>query len=1053
MSELVKIKLHDGEKSLLHHYLTAGKWEHPAGRVEDKEHHSDAAIRELKERTGYNIDKTKLKYDGHSEGFHQYSGSLKDVSKIDKAYYETGEPRQLKIANEILKIKANENFKPRVRVVMKHKGDYLMERMDNPKFPQNLGKLRFPGGGAEPGETISEAVKRELKEELSLNIDTKHITYLGADGEQHYVSLSNHDLKPGKFTSSVGGDKHIEILKGSLDDKNYWGKDIRMFKKAGNVIAHIGGASGSGKTHLLEALKAKYPHLNTKDLDEFDEQGEKDLGYKHIRKKNYSDEMLANLAKKRQELMDQYIGSNDNIVLGGHHTEADHILSIPTNNKMLLDRGPLRSSIQGYIRSQISGQHPRSIFDLRSDYAEANDTIRDLKKENYKPHSYNDILNNNMFKKAGWHIVYPDGRHIKKHELQPRPKDATPDNGDPYTPWYNKIEHAHIRDEPSNPNGKDHPWKGSLHIKAKDLPSALLRAKNYKPGMLKEANALMRALPKINKVFTPFQVAGKANKTRIETYLGQPGWNEQGFVASTLPFKDVRSINNSNIAPELRGFGVGRKLYGTHIRDSYNKYVGGEPVRYITSDNTGSTSSAATNVWEALKRRFYPIIERATASPDMLTKMKDSKYMIDLEQMKNFYKDKTMLNHKIGMNKTAGSHKDILNKPMFKKPAMLKEAKTIIGYSPTGTPRSGLTQYFQSYEGKDNDHALKVYRDYAEQDITGDSTFQKNIPNGILSLMGHGGGKTENYKLGPATGTAADPGVPLSRILQEHTGKKPSLLEVLGCNGDGACIDKIIDKSPFKNVPRRTYGTPGHKSTTDTANAARNFAITQKQPWLIPTKEEFVRSSNSTGIASPSHTAEIRPVIPTSVSIPVGIGLAGAGGLAGLYYWNKKRKKELENNMNKEAMLRGFNKRAADILPMAPSFMSGLTNTIKAPEPIQTKILQFLQAAPTKQYKLTTPSAPQVIWNNADKLKTNYTSWANPGAFADMKKSLTDGLKNPNGPGETILNFNKALTNPTSTGQRLLPHVLSNPANAGVSNLLHEAFQMAPTNTLQTAAK
>jgi hypothetical protein len=170
---------------------------------------------------------------------------------------------------------------------------------------------------------------------------------------------------------------------------------------AGNVLAHIGGASGSGKTHLLEALKAKYPHLNTKDLDEFDEQGEKDLGYKHIRKKDYNDEMLLNLAKKRQELMDKYIASNDNIVLGGHHTEAEHVLKIPTANKMLLDRGPLRSSIQGYIRSQISGQHPRSIFDLRSDYAEANDTIRDLKKDSYKPQSYNAILNNPMFKQSG----------------------------------------------------------------------------------------------------------------------------------------------------------------------------------------------------------------------------------------------------------------------------------------------------------------------------------------------------------------------------------------------------------------------------------------------------------------------------------------------------------------------------------------------------------------------------------------------------------------------------------------------------------------------------
>lgn len=858
-----------------------------------------------------------------------------------------------KIANEILKIKANENFKPRVRVVMKHKGDYLMERMDNPKFPQNLGKIRFPGGGAEPGETIPEAVKRELKEELSLNIDTKHITYLGADGEQHYVSLSNHDLKPGKFTSSVGGDKHIEILKGSLDDKNYWGKDIRMFKQS----SYYHGSQTQG-------LKELNPNKH-KAID--NEEGVFATPDKHF--------ALA-MAARQATINDIAVGyNNKNFYMDELKPGAFKAYDQPGSLYHLANKG--------------FNNDPRLMPE-------------EVVSRNKTPVLKEEAIANLL-------------EALKKHKV-------------------NMVEYDKVPEA----------------MKARGMTGI---PKHTNKSIKKEANALMRALPKINKVFTPFQVAGKANKTRIETYLGQPGWNEQGFVASTLPFKDVRSINNSNIAPELRGFGVGRKLYGTHIRDSYNKYVGGEPVRYITSDNTGSTSSAATNVWEALKRRFYPIIERATASPDMLTKMKDSKYMIDLEQMKNFYKDKTMLNHKIGMNKTAGSHKDILNKPMFKKPAMLKEAKTIIGYSPTGTPRSGLAQYFQSYEGKDNDHALKVYRDYAEQDITGDSTFQKNIPNGILSLMGHGGGKTENYKLGPATGTAADPGVPLSRILQEHTGKKPSLLEVLGCNGDGACIDKIIDKSPFKNVPRRTYGTPGHKSTTDTANAARNFAITQKQPWLIPTKEEFVRSSNSTGIASPSHTAEIRPVIPTSVSIPVGIGLAGAGGLAGLYYWNKKRKKELENNMNKEAILRGFNKRAADILPMAPSFMSGLTNTIKAPEPIQTKILQFLQAAPTKQYKLTTPSAPQVIWNNVDKLKTNYTSWANNDGFADLKKSITDGLKNPNGPGETILNFNKALTNPISTGQRLLPHVLSNPANAGVSNLLHEAFQMAPTNTLQTASK
>lgn len=94
--ELVRVKLEDNDgKSLIHHYLNAKEWNFPAGRVETNEDHADAAVRELRERTGYHIDKSKLKYNGHTGGFHQYSGSLSDVSKIEPAYYETGEPRQL----------------------------------------------------------------------------------------------------------------------------------------------------------------------------------------------------------------------------------------------------------------------------------------------------------------------------------------------------------------------------------------------------------------------------------------------------------------------------------------------------------------------------------------------------------------------------------------------------------------------------------------------------------------------------------------------------------------------------------------------------------------------------------------------------------------------------------------------------------------------------------------------------------------------------------------------------------------------------------------------
>lgn len=86
---------------------------------------------------------------------------------------------------------------------------------------------------------------------------------------------------------------------------------------------------------------------------------------------------------------------------------------------------------------------------------------------------------------ANWHIVYPSGKYIKKKELQERPKDADSDNGDLYTPWYNKIEHYHGYDKEIN-GGEAHPWAGSYHLKAKNLKEALKRAKKLKSGDLPE---------------------------------------------------------------------------------------------------------------------------------------------------------------------------------------------------------------------------------------------------------------------------------------------------------------------------------------------------------------------------------------------------------------------------------------------------------------------------------------------------------------------------------------------------------------------------------------
>ena len=90
-----------------------------------------------------------------------------------------------------------------------------------------------------------------------------------------------------------------------------------------NVLAHIAGPSGSGKSTLLLRLKHLYPTLVVKDLDEFDDEAEIMLGFSTIKKRNYTDSMLTELALHRQRLLDDFlfVNKNSNVVLGGHHTE------------------------------------------------------------------------------------------------------------------------------------------------------------------------------------------------------------------------------------------------------------------------------------------------------------------------------------------------------------------------------------------------------------------------------------------------------------------------------------------------------------------------------------------------------------------------------------------------------------------------------------------------------------------------------------------------------------------------------------------------------------
>jgi nucleoside triphosphatase len=83
-----------------------------------------------------------------------------------------------------------------VGVLRNERGDYLLCRMprDRGVFP---GEWGLPGGGVEPGETLEEALRREIREELGLELSElaplhfTEATYpkLFADGSRREVHM------------------------------------------------------------------------------------------------------------------------------------------------------------------------------------------------------------------------------------------------------------------------------------------------------------------------------------------------------------------------------------------------------------------------------------------------------------------------------------------------------------------------------------------------------------------------------------------------------------------------------------------------------------------------------------------------------------------------------------------------------------------------------------------------------------------------------------------------------------------------------------------------
>lgn len=153
------------------------------------------------------------------------------------------------------------------------------------------------------------------------------------------------------------------------------------------VLAHISGPSGSGKTTLANKLSISHPGVVFKDLDDFDDEATSILKFDGINKQNYTDKMLEVLAKKRQDLMNDFIEkSTKPIVFVGNHTEGDYVLNIPTKNRFMLNVDARTSAMRAYLRSQKEDpKFRRTLDELPEDQKEAQEVIDWLIKNGYKP--------------------------------------------------------------------------------------------------------------------------------------------------------------------------------------------------------------------------------------------------------------------------------------------------------------------------------------------------------------------------------------------------------------------------------------------------------------------------------------------------------------------------------------------------------------------------------------------------------------------------------------------------------------------------------------------
>lgn len=162
------------------------------------------------------------------------------------------------------------------------------------------------------------------------------------------------------------------------------------------IICHIAGPAGSGKTTILKKIKDQFKEIATKDLDEFDEAASLSMGLSLLKKKLWKDSDLIQLVSLKQKLLDDFIKKcKKTIVLGGVHAyrkKVHIIITIPTAHKFLIDTNAITSTKRLHARDRDNPLHRRSVGEFSRDIEDAQKEIDFLIAQGYEKKSEKEIL-------------------------------------------------------------------------------------------------------------------------------------------------------------------------------------------------------------------------------------------------------------------------------------------------------------------------------------------------------------------------------------------------------------------------------------------------------------------------------------------------------------------------------------------------------------------------------------------------------------------------------------------------------------------------------------